>query len=62
MRFIVIVRDENEERPRTERAFGVYRSFMAASADAKAWDGIVLPIESKDEGEPVKRKVSLYER
>ncbi len=43
MRFVVIVRDGLNER-----AFGIYRSFMAASRDARAWDGYVIPVESKD--------------
>lgn len=43
MRFVVIVRKGLDER-----AFGVYRSFMSASKDARAWDGYVIPIENKD--------------
>jgi hypothetical protein len=39
-RFIVLVRNEL-----FERAYGVYRSLKAALKDAKAWKGIVLPLE-----------------
>jgi len=39
-RFIVLVRSDL-----FERTFGVYRSFKAASEDAKAWNGIVIPLE-----------------
>jgi hypothetical protein len=42
-RFVVIVR-----QGLAERAFGVYRSFKTASGDARAWNGYVIPIESKD--------------
>lgn len=44
---IVIVRDGL-----AERAFGLYRSFKKAEADAKAWGGYVLPLEPKDASEP----------
>jgi hypothetical protein len=46
MRFVVIVREK--EGPVTAmRAFGVYRSFKAADADARAWGdwAFVAPLE-----------------
>jgi len=42
MRFVIIV-----QKGLTARAFGVYRSFKAADADAKAWGGIILRLENQ---------------
>ena len=46
-RFIVLVQDDLHAR-----AFGSYRSFKAAEGDAKAWGGVVIPLEGKDAREP----------
>ena len=45
--FVVQVRDDLYVR-----TFGIYRSFKKADTDAKAWDGTVCLIESRDAEEP----------
>lgn len=45
-RFVVIV---ERAGPIPHRAFGPYQTFLRASADAKAWDGFVLPIEKPED-------------
>ena len=45
--FVVIVQDGL-----AARAFGPYRSFKDAEADAGVWNGFVLPLEKTDANEP----------